>query len=403
MSIQIGIGFSQEANISEAAIKAASQARDQIYFQNKELAKPPPIDLAIVFNTIHYNPLETLLNIRKVLPQVKIIGCSTAGIILSDFISLRGIGVLAISSDEMKFGIAAIPDLKTQDLRQAGITLAKNVMADLGLHRRAAFIMLMDGLFNISSPIIKGLHEILGNVFPIFGAGSSDDFHFRRTFQYFQDKYLSNAAVGLLLGGQIKVGYSCKHGWKPLGKPRFINQVEDHIIRSIENKTAIQLYREYFPDEVKNLKLSPLGQLTTHYPLGIYIEEEKEYILRNAVDILPDGSIVCQGEIPENSEVHIMIGNKESCRQAAAEAAMEARASLQGRPPKFALIFEGIGRLKMQSRFAFKEIQAIKGILGNNTPIFGMYSHGEIAPLKSEENIRKTHFHNESIIILTIG
>lgn len=395
MPTHIGIGFSQEANISEAAFRAATQAKEQ----NQQ----PNVDLVIVFNTIHYNPIETSLIIRKIFPQAKIVGCSTAGIILSELISLRGVGVLVITSDEMKFGTSAISEIESQDLRQAGISLAKNCINDLGLQKRAAFIMLFDGLIKDNSPLVKGLHEILGNVFPIFGAGSCDDFHFKNSYEYYQDKVLNNSATGFLLGGQAKLGYSCKHGWKPLGKPRTINQVDGHIIKTIDNKKAISLYEEYFLNEVKNVKLARLEQLAIRYPLGIYIEDENEYILRNAVDILADGSIVCQGEIPEGAEVHIMIGNKESCRQAATDAATEAREGLQGKQPKLVLIFESLGRLKLQGRATYKEIQSIKGILGHNTPIFGMYSHGEIAPLKSEDNIRKTYLQNESIIILAIG
>ena len=198
MAIHTGIGFSQKTNIAEAAFQATTQAKEQI--------KQPNVDLAIVFNTIHYNPLETILTIRKVLPQTKIIGCSTAGIILSELIALRGIGVLAVTSDEIKFGVSAISDIESQDLHQVGINLAKNVMGDLGLHRRAALIMLFDGLIENNSPVIKGLQEMLCNIFPIFGAGSSDDFHFKKTYQYFQDRVMSNSAVGLLIGDQARVG-----------------------------------------------------------------------------------------------------------------------------------------------------------------------------------------------------
>ena len=139
------------------------------------------------------------------------------------------------------------------------------------------------------------------------------------------------------------------------------------------------------------------------YPLGIYLPEDNEYLLRNAIDILDDGSIVCQGEVPEGSEVHIMLGNKESCKQAARKAALEARESLKGRDPQFVLIFESLARNKLLGRGAFQEIQLIKEILGNKTPLLGMYSYGEIAPFNSLQHIKKTHLQNASIVILAIG
>ena len=393
MATFIGIGLSQEPNISEAAIQAATQAKEQIPHS--------PVDLAVVLTTSHYNPIETILNVRKILPQAKTIGCSTAGIILSEMISMRGVGVLAIASDEMKFGIGANSGLTSQDLRQAGITLAQNAINDFGHLRRAAFITLFDGAIHDNSSVIKGLNEVLGNVFPIFGAGSSNTSHYQKTYQYFQDKVMSDSAVGLIVGGQVRVGFGCKHGWKPLGKPRTVDGINGHTIKTIDNKRAFSIYEEYFPNEMKNVKQAQLEQLVIRYPLGIFLEEEKEYILRNAVDILKDGSIVCQGETPLGSEVHIMIGNKESCRQAAIAAATEARQGLEGQP-KLVLIIDSLGRHKLQNRWAFREIQAIKGILGHNTPIFGMYSNSEIAPSKLGEKIGRTHLQNESIIILAI-
>ena len=43
------------------------------------------------------------------------------------------------------------------------------------------------------------------------------------------------------------------------------------------------------------------------------MEEANQYLLRNIIDILEDGSIVCQEGVPEGAEVHLMISNKDSC------------------------------------------------------------------------------------------
>jgi hypothetical protein len=98
-----------------------------------------------------------------------------------------------------------------------------------------------------------------------------------------------------------------------------------------------------------------------------------------------------------------MIGNQDACRQAAAEAALEAKEGLEGRIPKLILIFECLGRQKLLGRGAFREVQLIKGILGHNTPILGMYALGEIAPFKTKDNTSKNHLQNESITVVAIG
>lgn len=394
MATFIGIGFSQNPNALLAAREVVAQAKTQI----DQLS----IDLAIVFNTVHYNSFEIVSSLREVLEETQVIGCSTAGIILSEFIATRGVAILAIRSDEMKFGVGSVNNVTAPDTRQAGSRLARNTIADFGSHQRKAFIFFTDGLLKNSAPIIKGLQEVFGTFFPMIGAGSSDDFHFKKTFQYCQGEVMTTGAAGLLIGGHLNLGIGSQHGWKPLGRPRSINQIDGHIIKTIDGKKASSIYEEYFGKEMEDLRAKQLGQMAVLYPLGIYLEQDNEYLLRNAIDILNDGSIVCQGEVPKGSEVHIMLGNKDSCKQAAVNAALEVRESLKGKTPQVILIFESLARNKLLGRGAFQEIRLIKEILGRETPLLGMYSYGEIAPFHSLQYIKKTHLQNASIVILAI-
>ena len=98
-----------------------------------------------------------------------------------------------------------------------------------------------------------------------------------------------------------------------------------------------------------------------------------------------------------------MISNKESVKQAAVDAAHLVRDGLFGRQAKLILVFESILRLRILGKSAIQELQMIKDILGYTTPIFGMYTNGEISPFHSLQNVRNTYMHNESINIIAIG
>jgi hypothetical protein len=139
------------------------------------------------------------------------------------------------------------------------------------------------------------------------------------------------------------------------------------------------------------------------YPLGFYLEGSRQYLLRNIIDILEDGSIVCHGGIPQGAEVHLMISNKESCRNSAIEAAESVKASLADRPAKLVLVFESLARHKILGSSAFSEIQAIKNVLGPTAPIVGMCSYGEIGPFDTLNNIKNIYLHNESILIVAVS
>jgi len=395
VSTHVGIGFSQNPNPSVAAQEAATRAKIQ--------TQQPTIDLAIILNTIHYHPSQTLEALQEILEEAKIIGCTTAGIILSEAIEMRGVAVVAVKSDELHFGISHIPEILSQDLRQAGNLLARKAMNDFGMIPRQGFLFFMDGLLKNSDPLIKGLQEVFGTLFCMAGAGSCDDFHFKKTYQYCQDMFLTNGACGLLIGGSLNFVAASRHGFRPLGRPRIVDRSQGNIIKTIDGKKAYSLYEEFLGEEASALRSKTFSPMATLYPLGIFLDEEKEYLLRNAVDILSDGSIVCPGEIPEGKQIHIMIGSKDSLRAAAHDCALEIQASFKGNPPKLVIIFESLLRYKLLGRGAYQEIQMIKEILGEHTPIVGMHSFGEVSPFHAREPFKKTHVQHETIVIIALG
>ncbi len=395
MSTRIGIGFSQHLDAEKCAKEAAFQAKTQLHHDR--------IDFSLVIMTVHYDAKKALPVIMRVLQDAKLIGCTSAGIILSDSIEHRGIAILACSSEEIKFGIGCVQNVNMEDGHKSGSLLARSTLSNFGSHSRQAFLFLADGNLKNTSEILKGAQEVLGNVFPVVGGCSSDDFHFEKTYQFLENNVLQNAAVSLLLGGHMSIGVGSRHGWRPLGKPRTIDKIDTNMIVSISGKKASSIYEEYFGAEAENLRSSHLGQMAILYPLGIYVDGSDEYLLKNAVDILADGSIVCQGEVPLGSEVHIMIGNKESCKQAAADAAREAYKNLLGKQAKLIIVLESMSRLKLLGRMAAEEINYIKQIFGPDIPLIGMYTNGEICPFQAVERFKMPHFQNESIVILAIS
>ena len=62
-----------------------------------------------------------------------------------------------------------------------------------------------------------------------------------------------------------------------------------------------------------------------------------------------------------------------------------------------------MARLKLLGRMAYEEIKSIKNIFGENVPLIGMYTNGEIGPFQTVEKFRKPYLLNESIVILAIS
>ena len=395
MATYIGIGFSRHRDSQQAAREAATQAKMDL--------QTADTTWALLLCTGHYDPQEIVPVVNETLRNPKLIGCSTTGIILSGSIETRGVAVLAIASDEMKFGDGFVEHIDTMSPQDVGLELAKRCLADFGAHGRQVFVFFVDSRLKNVSPLLKSVQGTLGNIFPVVGAGSCNHVQGKNTFKFYRGRVLTNAVSGVIMGGHMTVGVGSQHGWRPLGKPRTISVAVDNVIRSIDGRPAYNIYEQYFEQEAAQLRGRRSEQMAILYPLGIFIEESRNYLLRNAVDIQKDGSIVCQGDIPQGARIHIMIGNKDSCKQAARIAAEEARQNLLGKEPKLIIILESMSRQKLLGRMAFQEVVKIKEVFGPRIPIIGMYADGEVAPMQSAERFKRPHLQNESITVLAIG
>lgn len=396
MTMSFGIGKSQHQDIKKAFIEAMN---DSVSGLEDNYA-----DACLFFLSANYDPFELEDYLTTLTEKgTKIIGCTTTGIITDDSILTNGMAVLSIKSNQIHFGVSGLEHPERDDIRHAGNLLAQQSLKYYGMQTRSAFLSLTDGNIANISPLLQGVQEVLGYAFPIIGGGSCDDFQFQSTYQIIDNKVTKNSAVGLLFGGNIQVGVGASHGWRPLGKPRYVTAVENNVIKTIDNLPASHIYVNYFGMDTNRLHEGHLGQASILYPLGFFVEETGEYLIRKVSKINANGDIVCQGDIPLGGEIHLMIGNKEACKNAVLEAAREAKTNMLGKKPQLIFVFESMARLKLFGRKAIEEVQIIKKIFDPDIPIFGIYTNGEICPMQTKENIKKPFLQNQSIMIMAIG
>jgi len=393
MSTVIGVGFSEKKDPYVAGSEAAQTALYQIHHRK--------ISLSFLFSTIHFSHEKLLEGISYVVGSPRLLGCSGANLIVSDGLRPYGVGVMFISSEKLRCGIAAATDWKTKGAGALGEEWAHAALKDLNEPERHQALIFPDGLIENGSELLRGVKNVLGKSFPVLGASSADNFRFVRTYQYFCDSILSNSLVGAVIGGGLSFGMGLRHGWKPLGKPHTITASVGNVVKTIDNKPAIAIYADYFGQPAGEIAQA-LIRISTNYPLGLYIPGEREYILRNALRVDDEGGLVCQGDAAAGTEVRLMMGTKSRALTAATEAATEAREALKNCAIRGALIFESISRSKLLGRLTGDEMSRIKDILGD-VPLVGISTFGEQAPLKSLEYYGSAHFHNETLAILAIG
>lgn len=395
MAIQVGTGISTQKDISAAAKDALFTAKSNL--------RSTKVDLAIIFGTVEFSNSLLLKTVNNYLPGTPIVGSSGLSIISNQGIFKHGIIILLLSfPQDVYYHASFVKDINRKGAIEAGKELGENLLLGFKNIRRDVSVIFSDGLINSGSDLISGLQERLGISFPLVGASASDNLAFKKTSVYFKNEALSDAACGIMLGGKLNFGLGAKHGWKCLGKPHIVTRSAGNVVNEIDDAPAVRIYEDYFARNKAELK-KELKRISILYPIGMHLAGEDEYLLRNISSIEEDGSIVFQGNIPQDSRIRLMIGTKETCLEAARQAVEEAKKGLFGKPCKFALVFDSVSRYILLGRRANKELEIIKEGFGKNTPIIGLYTYGEQAPLRAINYLGKTYFHNQTVTILAVG
>jgi len=396
--IQASVGLSEGEDSYAVGANAAQDALDK-------LGGEP--NAVIVFSSVQYDQEKMLAGVRSVSKNAVLVGCSTAGEITTDGPAKRhSVAVMAIKSPDIAFH-AGVGENIAADARVAGRKTAEAVKEQAPGGVLNAFIMLPDVLTGNGADIVRGVLDSLGAHFPVVGGAAGDDFEFKKTYQYLGDKVYSGAVIGLGLVGNFKMGIGVKHGWIPVGAPKKVTKSSGAVLHELDGKPAIKIYEDYFGAErAKELKTEALARLAITYPLGMQVAGSEELLIRDPITVDEKGSITCAAEIPEGSEIRLMIGSREEAVKVAQEAAKNAVSQMDGAAPKAVIIFNCIARNKLFGDRSGEEIGAIQEEVGRDTPLIGFYTYGEQAPLGGEvRNMSKCNpaFHNETVVICVLG
>lgn len=387
------MGSSQAPNSSDAISEAYGQATEP-------LSQNDPTFILLFASSTAYNQAELLESLKKKSKDAVIIGCSTSGEITSYGSKDKSVALMAIYSDAISFVPGVGNDIKTNAL-QAGKELAESILKKKNGEKPKSALILPDGLAGNGSDIVRGVLEIFGADFPLAGGSAGDDFLFKQTYQYEGTDVMSGNVVGVGLYGSFSFGIGVRHGWIPIGTSRIATKAEGNILYELDGKPAITFYEENFGSKNIVSRSEPFAQLAITYPLGIMAPNKDGYLIRDPITVDEKGAITCAAEIPQGSEVFIMIGSREEAIAAAADAAQLALNQVRGKSIKAVFLFNCIARKKLLMRKKQEEIDKIRETIGKSIPIIGFYTYGEQAPLGSE--ISACSFHNETDVLFILA
>ncbi|RRB01253.1 FIST signal transduction protein [Larkinella rosea] len=326
--------------------------------------------------------------LRAQYPKADIVINSTAGEIYLDKVHDGSVIVTAIEFDKTRIRTVQIDVSKHTESYAAGEKIARALdEPDL-----AALFLISDGSWVNGSDLIEALNQLLKHPVPISGGLAGDAARFERTVVGLNQNPAAGKIVGIGFYGQdLKIGHGSMGGWDVFGPEREVTKAEYNVLYQIDDKHALDLYKDYLGKYAESLPAAALL-----FPLSMRVTADSEPLVRTILAIDEEAkSMTFAGDMPEKALIRFMTANFDRLIDASAVAAQTSMAQLNF-APELAILISCVGRKLVLGQRTEEEVEAAREIFGTDAVMTGFYSYGEISPLQSNA---RCELHNQTMTV----
>jgi hypothetical protein len=330
--------------------------------------------------------------LRNNYPDANIVLCSTSGEIYDDTVLDDTVTIVIMEFEDTLVKTVSLNIKDELNSFEAG-----KILFDKLNDTELSYVMVISdgGLVN-GSELVRGIEQVNKTNIPVTGglAGDGDKFNYTVVGCNEKPKKGNIVAVGFY-GKSLKIGHASLGGWEIFGPEKKVTRSVSNRLYEIDNKSALELYKQYLGKYADELPGSALL-----FPLYVRPEGTENAVVRTILSIDNDEqSMVFAGDIPEGSYIRFMKANFDKLIDAATNAATNALTQFSAKP-KLALLISCVGRKLILGKRIDEEIEAVKEIFGEGTLLSGFYSYGEISPLNTNA---KCELHNQTMTITTFN
>lgn len=231
----------------------------------------------------------------------------------------------------------------------------------------------VDGLSSRIAPLIEGLFDHLGHFSSYLGGGAGSLSLRQKPCLFTNEGMIGDAAV--LAISDVSSGIGVAHGWKPVSQTFRVTEAQRNRVVSLNWEPAFEVYRRIVESHTGlSFDERSFFDIAKAYPLGI-VKLDAEMIVRDPIRT-ESGHLVCVGEMPAGSFVHVMHGDIDSLIEGAAVAgglARESCPSTAAEPVLF--LMDCISRVLYMG----DDIERELSVVASNEWMIGAMTIGEIA------------------------
>jgi hypothetical protein len=398
MTTIAGVGTSHHHNPNVAGREAADQA-----LENAGIVKP---DIVFMFASIGYDQRSLLRAVRETTGGSPLSGCSAEGTINGDDADESNFSVVVtvISSEELQWTNGLAKGLGA-DSRAVGQRVAQDLLPHLSSDTIGLFVF-PDGLIDYLDDFFAGLEGNLPSeqFLPLWGGGAGNNFNLEEpTYQYCDDKVVSNGVAYALPSGRAQASWAISHGMVPIGGERKVTRSQGNVIYEIDGKPAIEVLKEYLPEHalIEDHDWMPYAiSLALVFEAPSYMKDE-EYVVRGVPAVrMADGSITVQTEVQDGTSIWFSSRDKEKISTRFDQMAGQIKEQLGDEKPKLVFQFECLTRGKLMFREQERQeiLRRFRQSVDPDVPWAGFYTIGEIGPVEKHND---RHLYTSVVLALS--
>ncbi|HEY1536318.1 MAG TPA: FIST N-terminal domain-containing protein [Polyangiaceae bacterium] len=322
-----------------------------------------------------------------------IVACSTAGEITGTQVLDDSLALTAIRFDHTVVRCAEVVLREGLSSADVGRLLAEQL---LGIDLAHVFV-LSDGLKVNGSELVAGLTAGLPSHVTLTGGLSGDGARFERTHVCVNgfDGLQRVAAIGFY-GERLKVSFASMGGWDTFGPERRVTRSKDNVLYELDGQPALDLYEQYLGEHAAALPASGLS-----FPLSVRAARDQPGVVRTILAIDREArSLTFAGDVPTGAYAQLMRANFERLVEGAEGAARTCLGGAQASAPELAILISCVGRKLVLKQRIEEEVEAVRQVLDETTPLIGFYSYGEISPFTPTA---RCELHNQTMTITTLS